>query len=282
VYPITSQTIINARPKHPVLAKEKMRLPLQRQAATAAFLLLVSSAMADVPHWTDAESYNAGALGDAPNQTFRSNPGIMAPIFQVTKLDVSQLDSAPYLFLDWHYDHAGVPMIFRADDLSLVYADQWYPHVKNTRVQELGGERFLTFWEGAGFWGYGRGGCLFFDEGYNLRYNITPIGDQFELLTDLHECQVTEEGTVLITIYDPIPFDLSPIGGPVDGTLLDGVFQEIDPKTGKLVFEWRASDHYSITDSPETVEDNMREHGFDFYHMNSVAKVSLASHHPCL
>ena len=35
-------------------------------------------------------------------------------------------------------------MIFRADDLSLVYADQQYPTVVGTRVQTCEGENHLT------------------------------------------------------------------------------------------------------------------------------------------
>lgn len=31
--------------------------------------------------------------------------------------------------------------------------------------------------------------------------------------------------------------------------LLDSLFQEIDPRTGELVFSWRASEHYRIEDS---------------------------------
>lgn len=31
--------------------------------------------------------------------------------------------------------------------------------------------------------------------------------------------------------------------------LLDSLFQEIDPRTGELVFLWRASEHYGIEDS---------------------------------
>lgn len=37
------------------------------------------------------------------------------------------------------------PMIFRADDLSLVYADQQYPVVLGTRVQAIDYEDHLTF-----------------------------------------------------------------------------------------------------------------------------------------
>lgn len=251
-----------------------MGLPTWIVAITGT--LLAGSALADVPWYTDAEAYNAGALGDAPNQTFHSSP-IVAPVFLVNSLNTKEIDSAPYLFLDWRFDGAASPMMFRADDLSLVYAGQQYPQTKNSRVQKIRGERLLTFWEGTEETRYGNGRCLAFDKEYNLRYSVTPVGLTSGALTDLHECQETDDDTVLISIYEPVPFDLTPVGGPADGMLMDCLFQEIDPRTNKLIFEWRASEHNSLADTASTVEQNTLPAGFDFYHLNSVAKVSLAS-----
>ena len=36
---------------------------------------------------------------------------------------------------------------------------------------------------------------------------------------------------------------LEALGGPADGVLHDGVLQEIDIRTGRRLFEWRARDH---------------------------------------
>lgn len=67
---------------------------------------------------------------------------------------------------------------------------------------------------------------------------ISPVGN---MDGDLHDFVITANDTALVTIYDPIPADLSSVGGPELGWLYDGVFQEIDIATGKLLFEWRAS-----------------------------------------
>ena len=48
------------------------------------------------------------------------------------------------------------------------------------------------------------------------------------LQADLHEFQLTPQGTALITAYDPIHCNLSAVGGPADGAVTDGVLQEID------------------------------------------------------
>lgn len=247
------------------------RLPIWTVALAAA--LLTGPALADVPWFIDAEAYNAGALGNVPNQTFRSSP-IVAPAFQASTLDTEGIDSAPYFFLDWRYGGVASPMIFRSDDLSLVYADQQYESVKDTRVQTIRGERYFTFWEGIET-RYGIGRSLVFDEEYNLVYNITPVGLPSGVLSDLHEFQFTDDDTVLISIYEPIPFDLTPVGGPVNGTVLDCLFQEIDPRTNELIFEWRDSEHYGLEDTTSTIEEHLFPEGFDGYHLNSVAKVSL-------
>ena len=246
-----------------------MRLPILRGALAA---LLAGLTMADVPHSTDLEAYNAGALGDSPNQTFHSSP-IIAPIIQVTTYDESKTDPAPYIFLERRFEDVVSPMIFRTDDLSLVYAGQQYEGVMDVRAQTLNKKTLLTFWEGEGESRYGNGHCLAFDGGYELKYNITPIGLETDSLADLHEFQVTEEDTVLIVIFEPIPWDLTPVGGPEDGMLIDCLFQEIDPRTGELIFEWRASEHYGLEDTMSTIETHMLPTGFNWYHLNSVAKV---------
>lgn len=44
----------------------------------------------------------------------------------------------------------------------------------------------------------------------------------------------------MITVYNNIKnFDLSPFGGPTNGTLIDCWIQEIDIATGSLLFNWR-------------------------------------------
>lgn len=94
-------------------------------------------------------------------------------------------------------------------------------------------------------------------------------------MADQHECHFTEEGTALLTVYEEVPYDLTPVWGTRDGTLLDSLFQEIDPRTGELVFQWRASDHYGIEDSVFILMPEPDV--LDFFHINSVEKVSSAS-----
>lgn len=91
---------------------------------------------------------------------------------------------------------------------------------------------------------------------------------------DLHEFTITDEDTALVTVYDPVPADLSTIGGPELGWVYDGIFQEIDIATGKLLFEWRASAHFpaNVTYENLKAKGHDRSTAFDYFHINSVDK----------
>src|SRR5262249_52349403 len=82
---------------------------------------------------------------------------------------------------------------------------------------------------------------------------------------DLHEFQLTAAGTALLTVVQPVPADLRAVGGPAAGTFLDGIVQEVDVVSGRVVFEWHASDHVALTESYAPPQDP-----FDFFHANSI------------
>jgi hypothetical protein len=92
---------------------------------------------------------------------------------------------------------------------------------------------------------------------------------------DLHEFLITDEGTVLMTIYDKTEADMSGYGIE-KGWIFDSLFQEIDIETGELIFEWHASDHYAVHDSMEPLNGKGRspDSAFDFFHINSIDKDS--------
>jgi len=70
------------------------------------------------------------------------------------------------------------------------------------------------------------------------------------------------------------PYDLTPVNGPQDGCIRDVGFQEIDIKTGELLFEWRWSVHWDITDVimyPNGTQGSCST-PWDPFHINSVHK----------
>jgi hypothetical protein len=87
-------------------------------------------------------------------------------------------------------------------------------------------------------------------------------------LGDHHEFLITERDTALITIYNPVPWDLSPVGGSTDGVALDGIAQEVDIGTGDVLFEWHSLDHVGVDESYSEPENP--EGPFDYFHINSI------------
>ena len=238
----------------------------------ATLALAPTLGVADISPMHDATLYNSGALGPIPNQTYVSSD-LVSPIFQVNRWVEDAVDvSRSFIFLtSYEPGQAYSVLMFNSSDLSLVYSDSTPRNRTNARVQTYRGQNFLTFWEGyfSAAAGHGQGHCLFFDNNYRLVYNISTITTA--TLADAHECQITDDGTVIITTYIPTPYDLTPVGGPADGLLLDSSFEEIDLGTMHSVFTWRASHHFNITDTFGAYDG--ASDGWDFFHINSIQKV---------
>jgi hypothetical protein len=133
-------------------------------------------------------------------------------------------------------------------------------------VQSYQGVPVLTWWQGSVVEGHGQGADMIESSHY------TPIATVHAgngLYADLHDFQITPTGTAWITAYAPQHMDLAAVKGPSDGLIDDGVVQEIDIKTGLVMFEWHALGHVSITDSYATVP-KATSTVFDYFHLNSI------------
>jgi hypothetical protein len=138
----------------------------------------------------------------------------------------------------------------------------------NLQVQEYEGKPVLTWWQGhITVHGFGLGEDVIADETYT---DIAHVRAGNGLRADLHEFQLTPQGTALITAYHPILCDLSSVGGPADGGVTDGVFQEIDLRTGLVMYEWTSVDHVAISESYEHASRSTAAEPFDFFHLNSI------------
>ncbi|KAK3701399.1 hypothetical protein LTR37_015497 [Vermiconidia calcicola] len=232
------------------------------------FLLFFFHCLADRFHFKNYEEY--AKLGDAPRQTYRSSPAL-SPLFNVDIWNEEGIDTdAPYIFFSTGDGLHQGPYIFSSKDLSLVYADRHYNASNNARVQRYKGKNYLTFWEGSQGKGHAEGVCHIVNTKYEIVHSIQT--KNLRAKTDLHECELTNDGTALITVYETIPFDLSSIGGKVKDYILDSVFQEIDIETGKLLFEWRGSAHIPVTESYSPYEKTTPKTGWDACHINGIQK----------
>ncbi|HWY90604.1 MAG TPA: arylsulfotransferase family protein, partial [Solirubrobacteraceae bacterium] len=74
----------------------------------------------------------------------------------------------------------------------------------------------------------------------------------------------------LITTYDPIYCNLSSVGGAAHGAVTDGLLQEIDVRTGLVMFQWSSLDHVALAESYELAVSSHTDWPFDFFHINSI------------
>ncbi|OAQ99444.1 hypothetical protein LLEC1_05032, partial [Akanthomyces lecanii] len=252
-------------------------MPSKRIAsAAAAVLLSIGGAVADQPSFADSSAYAAFAnkTNGLPRQTFRSSD-ITAPVLQVNSWDKTQTDDSSYIFIGASYgQQKAAPMILSGRDLSLVYADQQYDQVYSSSVQTFNGTKYLTFWEGARSNSSVDGRWLMYDGKYELKYNLTAKGSR-NIRNDMPDMRVTRDDTVLLATYETVQFDCSAVGGPKEAPLQDSGFQEMDPATNKVLFEWTARAHFNLSDSFATYDAEFgagSPAGFDYFHLSSVEK----------
>ncbi|KPI38412.1 uncharacterized protein AB675_12184, partial [Cyphellophora attinorum] len=160
----------------------------------------------------------------------------------------------------------------------LIWMSSEYRNAMNLNIQTYKGDRYLTFWTGDKAATSGQGVYLMLDSSYTLQHTIQPHGAT--LHADLHEFQITSADTALLTIYDQTTItdgSMTFLNRPVTtGYLTESAFQEINITTGDLLFEWRASEHFSLNDSYYWAPlDGLRpSRPLDWFHINSLKKDS--------
>ncbi|MFL5864831.1 MAG: arylsulfotransferase family protein [Solirubrobacteraceae bacterium] len=134
------------------------------------------------------------------------------------------------------------------------------------RVQRYHGRPVLTWWQGTGLGGLAKGT----DHVYNGRYQeIATVNAGNGLSADGHEFLITPQNTALILAYTTATADLSSIGGPAAQTVINGLVQEIDISTGRVLFQWNSADHvpYSQSEQPRPASASTP---WDWFHINAV------------
>lgn len=132
------------------------------------------------------------------------------------------------------------------------------------RVQRYRGKPVITWYEGEVLGAYG-GDFVIVDPTY---HRVARVQAGHDLRGDLHEFLITSRNTALISIYSEVQADLTPIGGARSGRLVEGVVQELELPTGRVLFEWHSLDHVPITDSYRT--ELTPPGNVDYFHLNSI------------
>jgi Arylsulfotransferase (ASST) len=215
----------------------------------------------------------AAGVEPAPPR-YRSRPDLSA-LPEITVTTAATAAVTGYVFLTpasgkglWGpliVDNTGSPVWFRkVPDPATVAID--------FKVQRYRGQPVLTWWEGTiggtGGQGVGQGEFVIADRAYREITRVRAAGPE---QADQHDFVITADDTALFWVYDPVPRDLTALGGPADGVLHDGVIQEIDIATGRVRFQWRASDHVALEESYAPLpQGESAKLPYDYFHANSV------------
>ncbi|MGA2320956.1 MAG: arylsulfotransferase family protein [Solirubrobacteraceae bacterium] len=138
------------------------------------------------------------------------------------------------------------------------------------KVQSFRGHNDLTWWQGKTIiLGYGLGEDVIANSAY---HTVAVVKAGNGLPTDEHEFTVLGNGAALVSAYGPVQADLSAAGGPSNGVAVDCAVQEIDIRTGLVMWEWDSLGHVGVAEShspPPTAAVNP----YDYFHLNSIERL---------
>ena len=170
-----------------------------------------------------------------------------------------------------HLVFEGGPMILDPEG-QLVWFRPVHGITTNLEVQRYQGQPVLTWWQtnsvgGRGQKHSGSGQDVIVDRSYRT---VAVLHGGNGLNSDSHEFQITPQGTALIDCVDRVRTNLSSVGGPTDGLADDYVIQELDIKTGRVLWEWHALGHIPVNAAYIPYRTTRP---FDFFHLNSIQQL---------
>jgi hypothetical protein len=207
-----------------------------------------------------------------PTQTFKSRPDLKPPPLKV--LTAAHGTAPGYVFIGpkMKVVQAG-PMI--VDNRGQVV---WFKPLLDTKgisdvkVQHYHGKPVITWWRGRAPMGVGSGYYVLYDDRYKEVARVRA-GHGFD--GDIHEFLITPRNTAVFTVYHRVPADLSSVGGPKQGKVFDGIVQEVDIPTGKVLWEWHSWPTVGVKASyfkpVPSAKKGAKAPPYDYIHLNSVA-----------
>jgi arylsulfotransferase ASST len=254
-------------PARPFAESERVTVRAQvRTVGPSRSLLDVFAVAKQDPITATPESIHAGASSES--QGFVSRPDLRPPTVSVTAQSPAVAPGDEFL-APYSGPGQGGPMILDPSG-GLVWFKPLPANTSatNLQVQQYAGRPVLTWWQGdISVHGFGLGEDVIADVTYT---DIARVRAGNGLRADLHEFQLTPQRTALITVYDPIRCNLSSVGGPADGAVIDGFVQAVDVKTGLVLFQWSSLDHVGLGESYELARKSSTASPFDFFHINSI------------
>ena len=211
----------------------------------------------------------AGAHGTVWH--FRSAPGLQPSVLTVTKTSAAARSSGGDIFMATYPGPGQMGPTIYSPEGQLVYFKPLAANIFATdvRVQSYRGRPVLTWWQGViSHHGFGLGEGEIYSDSYR-RVATVRAGDGLE--EDLHELTLTGDGAALISAWKPLYCDLSAQGGRADAAVYDSVFQEIDVRTGLVMYEWDSLEHVALSASYMPAAGASTAWPYDWFHLNSIA-----------
>ncbi|KAL8687461.1 MAG: hypothetical protein Q9218_006372 [Villophora microphyllina] len=244
---------------------------------------------------TPANNTPFGEVPYWPYQTFVTEPDFHPPVLQISKQPTATdglFVFAPLPFVPVYPNRSAGGLI-----MDQVGNPIW--HTPNEalgalQVQQLNEKNVLSFWTG-GIGGdsidaHGFGAITILDTTYQqisgvvLNDGTFKAGDSMQnkpepSYVDIHESQITDRGTIIVTAYNSTPYDLTAVGGPKNGWVLDSLVYEIDLATNKTLFRWSSLEHvdelplngsHQLNLDGSIINGNNATHSWDYFLTNAV------------
>jgi hypothetical protein len=251
-------------------APNKTTLHYTFHTAQPAGVAPASASPASASSATTESPATAQNAGSSPQtMRFHSEPGLHPPAVRVTS-DPDQRSGEIFLTPRINRGQQGPfqqgPMILDGRGRLVWFDPLGAAGALNLEVQRYQGRPVLTWWQGRGTGPVGQGRDVILNRSYQT---VSELHAGYGYSSDLHEFQITPQGTALIDSVVPVKADLRSVGGPADGVVYDFVIQELDIRTNAVLWEWHALGHVPLAASYLPYRGTR----YDYFHLNSIQQL---------
>ena len=230
--------------------------------------LTTAFTVAHIDHYDYMASVRSSQVKPAPGQSFVSAPTLQPPLVSID-YDSPEAAAGDIFMTFAHGAGQSGPMIVNGAGRLV-----WFTPVPkgmtatDLQVESYAGKPALVWWQGyIPSLGIGFGA----DELYGSDYRpLAQVNAGNGYKADLHDIQITPKGSAFITSNTLVHTDLASGGGPREGVLIDSLLQEIDIKTGLVMFEWHAYGHVALSESYSDAQVSSTQ-PWDWFHLNSIS-----------
>ena len=214
----------------------------RRLAAVGLFALIPASA----------------AAASAPTRHYVSRPDLKPP--RVTMLKHSKHAAPGYIFIAPKKENVvqGGPLILDSHGRTVWFMPVDERGVTDFRRQRYRGRPVLTWWRGKSEDDKRLGRYAIYDNSYRLIKYVRPGNG---LSGDMHEFKITSRNTALMTLSHRVRVKTR--------NVLEGAFQEIDIRSGRVLFEWHSVGHVALLESYYRLPREP-DKTYDYFHINTV------------